>query len=309
MGGDRLDATEYERRRQEYRRAAVRELQQQRARFFRSFAGRVVIWFGVAAVVITTLIALGVLQPGTAADWVAAAGTTFAAVVALSIATRDRRERANERHHEELAQMRLVRLTVGPYRDSSTPAYNLAVSVTNHGRQPILQAHIRSVEVFTGDIVFGPDGRRVPNYKLSDPGPVPHVMDVIPHLEQQLKLNRRTDSQFLIRIADTEDRPWEPTAGQKPYIEVKIACTDASGSHWTVSSEHSPELHSPRLGPPAWRRLWTNRGRAIRELWLIFGPSRATLRSLRLAVVVLTVSLLISLVVRNWLYVTNTLFP
>lgn len=267
------------------------------------------VWSGVAVVVITTLIALGVLKPGTAADWVAAAGTTFAAVVALSIATRDRRERAAERHQEEFAQMRLVRLAVRGYRDSSTPAYNVAVSVTNHGCQPILQARIRSAEVFTGDIVFGPDGRRVPSYKLSDPGPVPHVMDVIPHVDQQLKLNRQTDSRFLIRVADAEDRPWEPTAGRQTYIEVKLACTDALGSHWTVSSEHGPQLHKPRLGPPAWQRLWTNRGRAVQELWLIFGPSRAALRSLRLAGVILTVSLLISLVARNWLHVTNTLFP
>jgi len=308
MGGDRLDATEYERRRQEYRRAAVRELQRQRARFFRSFAGRVVIWAGVAAVVITTPIALGVLQPGTAADWVAAAGTTFAAVVALSIATRDRRERANERHQEELAQMRLVRLSVRSYRDSSMPAYNFAVSVTNHGRQPILQAHIRSADVFTGNIVFGPDGRRVPNYKLSDPGPVPHVMDVIPHLEQQRTLTGRTDSRFLISVADAENRLWEPPAGQQHHIDVKLACIDASGSHWTVSSQHGPDLHRTRFGPPAWQRLWANRRRAARELWLIFGPSGATVRSLRLACVILTVALLISLIARDWPYVTNTLF-
>lgn len=309
MGGERLDNAEYERRRQEYRRVAVHGLKKQRAQFVRSFAGKVVIWAGFAAVVITALISFDVLQPGTAADWVAAAGTTFAAVVALSIATRDRRERADERHQEELAQMRLVRLLVRSYRDSSMPAYNFAVSVTNHGRQPILQAHIRSADVFTGNIVFGPDGRRVPNYKLSDPGPVPHVMDVIPHLEQQRTLTGRTDSRFLISVADAENRLWDPPAGQQPHIDVKLACIDASGSHWTVSSQHGPDLHRPRLGPPAWQRLWTNRERVVRELWLIFGPSRAMIRRLRLACVILTVALLISLVARNWLHVTNTLFP
>lgn len=75
---------------------------------------------------------------GNLSEAVGAAATFAAVVVALIIASRDRRERARERHNEELTRARLVRLTVS----GGTSRPTVSVKVRNFGPLPVLDVRL-----------------------------------------------------------------------------------------------------------------------------------------------------------------------
>ncbi|MDM2078759.1 Uncharacterised protein [Mycobacteroides abscessus subsp. abscessus] len=78
------------------------------------------------------------IELGNLSEAVGAAATFTAVVVALIIASRDRRERARERHNEELTRARLVRLAVSG--DTSRPT--VSVKVRNFGPLPVLDVRL-----------------------------------------------------------------------------------------------------------------------------------------------------------------------
>ncbi|OKH63392.1 hypothetical protein EB72_11715 [Mycobacterium sp. SWH-M1] len=246
--------------------------------FLSTFAGKVLVGCGVALVVVAALLTVGVLDDaGSAADWVAAGGAIFAAVIALNIATRDRRERKSERDDADHAQMRLVRVTVTPYSDSDRPDYNYRVTVINHGSRPILQVLVESANLHTNEEIFG-----TPAFRLRDPGSDPHVHEVIPHLEQQLRLTPGTPHQsFLIRIADDHGNAWDSRREQPLSVHVALACIDADGNHWMLSNTQDPQRHTAQQNPPVVQRLWANRGEVMRELRHVLAPNRRARRRLR----------------------------
>lgn len=305
MDGRKPDEAEYERRRRQYRSAALKQISMLLGSYLRSFRGKVLLWSCLFVVLMAVLIASDALAPGSAADWMAAGGAIFAAVVALSIATRDRRDRVAERDEADRAQMRLVRVDVTHYRDSSTPFYNFRVTLTNHGERPILGATVESASMHIRD-----ESATEPAYTLSDPSPRPSVIEVVPHVAQQILINGLAQSDgFIITISDEDGRPWWPRAGVRPYVDVRVACSDSVGNHWVLSNNQGPHRHTSALGPPVLQRLWIHRRDAAQELWLYFGPSRATVRTLQRAAIVLTVALLISLVARNWLDLADVILP
>jgi hypothetical protein len=80
---------------------------------------------------------------GTLAEWLAAGGSITAAVVALGIATADRRERTREHRDADRAQAKLVIVTVTMQTDhlqKEHPSYPMHCK--NNGAQPILDVEV-----------------------------------------------------------------------------------------------------------------------------------------------------------------------
>jgi hypothetical protein len=259
--------------------------------FVSSFVGRVLLWSAFPLAVALVLMLFRVLQPGSAADWMAAAGATFAAGVALAIANGDRSERRDERHVASLAQMRLVKINAREWRDSDSPNVQLKVEITNYGERPILRVLMLDAEV---------ESRSAGTFKRSDPTPpevpiVPTVMQ--PQLPHQF---------FDVAMKNENGEPWEPgrlESRRRKYgngLRVTIQCLDADGQHWTLSNEDDPYRHVPELGPPAWQRLWDNRREAVAQFGELLAPSRTTRRALLVAAVI--AATLLILVVANELY-------
>jgi hypothetical protein len=176
--------------------------------FVRSFLGKLTIGLfalGFGAIILWLLGA----DMGSVAEWFGAVGAIFAAAAALSIATRDRRERHNEREEADLAQMRLVHIEILDYNDSSKPYIHFRARVTNYGQRPILQAQVISAELFTKQDY---EGRPpwVPSFKLADPSPEPPLIPVISHVEQAMLIDRRRYYDFLLRLADSDGFAWHP---------------------------------------------------------------------------------------------------
>jgi hypothetical protein len=259
--------------------------------FVRSFVGRVLLWSVFPLTVALVLILFGVLQPGSAADWMAAAGATFAAAVALAIANGDRSERRDERHAASKAQMRLVKINAREWRDSGSPNVQLKVEITNYGERPILRVLMLDAEV---------ESRSAGTFKQSDPTPpevpiVPTVMQ--PQLPYQF---------FDVAMKNEKGEPWEPgrlESHRRKYangLKVTIQCLNADGQHWSISNEDDPYRHVPKMGPPAWERLWINRKEAVAQISQLLAPSQTTRRTL--LITSLVAATLLMLVVANALY-------
>lgn len=74
-------------------------------------------------------------------QWLGALGSIIAAAAALYIATRDRKERARERHAEHAAQARLVRHTF----KRATGSQNYVLTILNYGDHAVLNVYITEV--------------------------------------------------------------------------------------------------------------------------------------------------------------------
>lgn len=216
-----------------------------------------------------TALRSSVMEWGNAAEWFGGTGAIIAAIAALNIAGRDRKERKRERDAAAIAQMRLVLIEVEPYEDSKTLEHTLRVSVTNFGQRPILRIEVLSTELFTTediDALHDPDNPKAPSasYKLCVPDTLPSVISVLPSAEQQLKLtgvSSRPDGRFLISVRHVQNgRPWPARRRDAAIIEVTIECTDADGVRWkivnnrNIQPQRSIYYHAIRI--PRWRRLF-----------------------------------------------------
>lgn len=275
-------------RRSQARRRASRQLSQV---IVSSFVGKVVLASALILFFAILLIIFDVLDPGSAADWMAAAGAIFAAVVALGIATRDRSERRDEGRVAALAQMRLVKIDVHDWEDSGMPDVQLRVSITNYGERPILQVLMLTAEV---------ESLSAGVFKLSDP--TPGELRIIPTVMQpDLAINY-----FDVAMKNEVGERWQPRrleAHRSRYVNgmrVTLQCLDADGQHWTLANEADPVRHQPDLGPPVWQRLWTHRREVAAELWAVFGPNRKSLTRLAIASAVFAALLLMIFIARHW---------
>jgi hypothetical protein len=227
---------------------------------------------------------------GNVAEWFAGLGAIFAAVTALNISGRDRRDRRRERMNAAFAQMRLVRIAAEPYEDSRTPDHTLRVHVTNYGQRPILQLRVYSAELFTQQDCGGVDVgvMDVPPASWDDrwirhhgfimnvthiprrasfelnrgtDRPVPLVMPVLPVATEQLKLtgvDGHPDGRFLVAVRHMDsNQPWSPRERPKFVVNVTIQCLDADGRRWMlqnapVNPKRIPSVFSTKA--PWWRK-------------------------------------------------------
>lgn len=186
-------------------------------------------WSAVAAClgVAVVLLYLGLGSPrielGNLADWLAAIGALVAAVSALYIATRDRRDRSRELLAVEEAQARLVQIEVDErYR---------AVRIHNYGSFAILDVHIVSAY-----------WTQVPDVRLLD-----GIDDLV--ILPVVKPDREALSGGTIHMAfvDGEGNEYPELLaiddyGQSNYAEppggiaVIIGFTDANGNRWQTGN-------------------------------------------------------------------------
>jgi hypothetical protein len=217
------------------------------------------------------LVSCDVLDPGSAAEWIAGTGAIFAAAVALNIAAKDRAERREEREVAALAQMRLVEVRfraaecIDPTEQNLFRSYyQLHVSIDNYGERPILRAMVTDAELET---------RSAGVFKKADPTPV-KVLGIIPPVGQP---QPGTGNSFDLYMTDSEGERWHPHHGNESHrmahATVKIQCIDAEGQHWIISNDNDPYGDVPIPSPPAYQRLWTHRHEAASELRDLFWPS------------------------------------
>lgn len=304
MATDPADA-ELERERAEARRVlAVATI-----KFMASFSGKVLIGTLCVFAGVCLLRVLNVIKDtGSAADWVAAGAATFAAVIALGLATKDRRERVSERNEADHAQMRLIQLGVAGHNDADTPAFNFVVSVTNHGSRPILDAQIQDAHLWTGADFEAGNAVEESFYRLRDPGPVPPILPVIAHVEQQLHLTPGVPSrQFLICVADASGNLWRPERDGIPFFDVRLSCIDADGNQWIVSNQQEPVKHTVPQGPSAWQTIRKHHRYIATELWRLYGPNRRVAQWIRRTAFAAVVVLLLVLVCSDWQRMLNLL--
>jgi hypothetical protein len=274
---------------EERKRARRRAFKALAEMFVSSFAGKVILGAAFLLLVAMVLVFLGVLAPGTAAEWAAAFGAIFAAAVALNIATRDRSERREERQVASLAQMRLVKVNAREWQDSSNPNAQLRVEIANYGQRPILQVLMLTAEV---------ESQSAGTFKLSDPTPV-RILRIVPTVMQPQLPNQF----FEVAMKNAAGERWEPRrleSHRMKYangLKVTIECIDADGQPWLLSNEDDPQRQVPQMGPPAWQRLWTHRRETASELWALLGPSR---RSLLAASATTAIVAIIVLLAWNW---------
>lgn len=77
------------------------------------------------------------IELGPLAEWLAAVATATAAIVALYVAARDRRDRAAERHDEQKTHARLVQIFV-----ESDSAANIIIEVRNFSPLPVIDVDL-----------------------------------------------------------------------------------------------------------------------------------------------------------------------
>ncbi|MDO0976946.1 hypothetical protein [Mycolicibacterium frederiksbergense] len=176
------------------------------------------------------LIRFDVLDPGSAADWLAGIGAIFAAAAALSIATRDRADRREERDAASLAQMRLVRIESEPIDgDSSQIKYQLKIDIANHGDRAILQVSLLSATVESVSAgTFANTGATDPPVLAI----VPTVRSGIPH--PSLRTGMANGS------GDSWNQMHKAEHRNKTATELRLKCTDADGQPWIVSNNGDP---------------------------------------------------------------------
>lgn len=232
-----------------------------------SFVGKVVIWAVCLVVVAVPLIVFHVLEPGSAADWLAALGAIFAASAALNIATKDRSERRQEREAASLAQMRLVRIQVSDYADSDYTDRQVRVDVTNYGERPILDVRIVSVEVES----------RAAGVFTSSGATSPSELEIVPTIGQP-----SLPTTMYAGMTNSEGSRWDPRRNEdhlRKYsngLNVTLQCIDADGQHWLLSINGDPQRQVAQSNPHWLLRLWKHREEAGRELWELVAPSRKT---------------------------------
>ncbi|SKM23243.1 hypothetical protein [Mycobacteroides abscessus] len=95
-------------------------------------------WWELGIMSIDWGVVLGWINWGLVINALAAAGSISAAVVALHIATRDRRERQHEHDEAAKAQARLVIVTLYASAQMNVSSPRIALTCKNHSDRPIL---------------------------------------------------------------------------------------------------------------------------------------------------------------------------
>jgi hypothetical protein len=180
---------------------------------------------------------------GDVGGWLSGLGAIGAAIVALGIAGRDRRERTNERHDEERTQARLVRLSVET--QGNRPA--LTVQARNFGPLPVID-----IDLVDATWSEHPEARWIALPSLWQARGLPtntlHRPILMP--SQDIQDTYDTVAEFVICFMHpTEDRPLAPidprTADYKipnyvptdlANVVVKVQFTTPDGVRWEMPS-------------------------------------------------------------------------
>lgn len=101
---------------------------------------------------------------GSTADWAAAGGAFFAALVALRIANRDRTLRAIEQEDEREATSKIQARLVQVKTSCNSGSPTVHVSVVNHGQLPVLDVDLKAATWLKH-----PEARWVTNWTRSNP--------------------------------------------------------------------------------------------------------------------------------------------
>jgi len=180
---------------------------------------------------------------------IAAAGAFSAAIVALSIATWDRRERSQERHDAARAQAKLILVHVTA---DNMGFAGFGVEVRNYGSTAVLD-----VEVDSAGYASAPGSK----WRLRERSPQSFAV---------LDSNREPQSFFIEFVDDagqsviTGKRDglgmWLSDNADPKQVTATVRFTDSQGNHWERSTNSIVLLKSEQrrgvvLDGPRWTRL------------------------------------------------------
>lgn len=207
------------------------------------------------------------VELGDLADWLAAIGAFTAAGIALCIATRDRKDRAAERHEAQKIAARLVHVDV---RQIPKPA--LDVKVRNYGPLPALD-----VAIIDATWNEHPDARWTilqANWTTVDRVPTPVRKPVLMPAED-VNDTYDTTAEYRIGFIDPSTNEMIKTAidprtanfplpNYQPIdranTTVTVAFTTADGVRWAITTNGTDANEPVRLTPPAAHRHRILRG-------------------------------------------------
>lgn len=186
------------------------------------------------------------IELGNLSEALGALFTVLAVGAALWIASSDRRDRARERHEQELTQARLVLVTVSPV---SHPSASIEVEVRNFGPLPILD-----IELAGASWTEHPTARLAVSFGQYIGVVRPATARRRPVLMSTNEFERSATTvvDFILRFKDEfdDDRPLtEPTARTAGYqhpnyepidlanVVVKVRFTTADGVRWETPTE------------------------------------------------------------------------
>ncbi|MGC2380721.1 MAG: hypothetical protein WA622_26970 [Mycobacterium sp.] len=199
------------------------------------------------------------IELGPLAEWLAAAAAAGAAITALYIAGRDRKQRSAERHDEEKTQARLVRMEVSQWHNKPV----VTVQVRNFGSLPILD-----IELSDATWSQHPDARWVTNWGMNtwpktEPAQVGlHRPILKPHIELDDRAFDRLVEYEICFIHHAEDRPLRPKVTTGPAanylvpnyvptdlstVVAKIRFTTANGVRWETPTNGAGSGEPVRL--------------------------------------------------------------
>jgi hypothetical protein len=231
------------------------------------------------AIVRTAAFILGLVGVvlGSLAFWYAAGGhlttneigilapvaTFTAAYVALRVATRDRRDRTQERSRAALGQARLVLIETRVASEN-----RLAINVDNFGREPIRDVELVSVDLHTNSGVF----------RLGLPATA--RVSVITRREWRFSGAYREGDWTIGDLRNDDGVLW--LGADRPFhTEVMIKFDDADGQRWLGSIHGEPRHEIPTPPNPSWLKGRWRRWKAQRAwrlqrfgrrppYWLVF---------------------------------------
>ncbi|WP_157101592.1 hypothetical protein [Nocardia shimofusensis] len=167
---------------------------------------------------------------GSIADWAAAAGTITASVAALGIAGMDRRERKHEREEADLAQARLVLITV----ESPAGPGGYRVRVENFGARPVLNIAFETATIDELPLVrvAPPTDGREPEAVLQ-PGRAPATFFVA-------FVDEQGETALGQAVEDAHGGFRYPLAPPTSSVKVTVRYTDAGGVQWVRTGDDAP---------------------------------------------------------------------
>jgi hypothetical protein len=194
------------------------------------------------------------IELGPVAEWLAAGAAAFAAIVALGISGRDRKDRIAERHDEQKTRARLVQLSVET--ETSRPA--VVVQARNFGPLPVID-----IDLVDATWSEHPEARWEPlkshwvgrNRQATET----HRPVLMP--SQGLDDTFDTLAYFVIRFMHpTEDRPLAPIEPRTANYQIpssvrtdltnvvaKVRFTTADGVRWETSTKGEGSGEPTRL--------------------------------------------------------------
>ncbi|WP_255801412.1 hypothetical protein [Mycobacteroides abscessus] len=183
-------------------------------------------WWELGIMSIDWGVVLGWINWGLVVNALAAAGSVSAAVVALHIATRDRRERWHEREEKAKAQARLVivGLYASKHMDQDWP--DITITCTNHSDRPILDVK--------------PDQACIPSH--------PEFTNIVGIVGRSTVLRPERESSFSFALSDADGIlgppvPKSPLIGALVGVTLSgaVTFTDAAGIVWRKFSTGAVE--------------------------------------------------------------------